>query len=539
MLALYSAPGLDGVYWKGPGVTYYMTELEPKVIQHVVSMLLCAHPVKPVVCLSTRTSEAKSAAALCPLCLSQDEVSLEVFFVDKTLRVLTLSCLGSPTGNNEWAHNKVFLLKEAVKGYPAAHFHQKKHSFRLWGLSHLWTILVESSHCTQNIMATKALLSGEDGLKMICGSTQVHKHLYSGWQLNCVSHVSWCLKASYCFNRLFYMQPCFRKGTGISTMLNSLTDPLHGERVRLRSLYECHRSSQAWASLWLGEWVVALPVDLLPQEDAVGLWDKRLMTWRNSETQGQTGGPQYPGQRHKALPLFSYQTLFWTVFLTEGYFACMRVYGASNWSCTLGHRAQVPGVPESGEARAHAHCLGTYASMWLLANVKLDLPASWIRGWKARQRPEGLPALHQWPKGTAGPGNPRVRVSTAGEIGDPGPLLGQAECLEPASRGIHMGCMCFPLTGCHPDPLERGTGWGHGTVCVCKCCVFCLCWSILLAIGMYKYGMCVSLLGIRAQPHCWLVRGLRSCSSLPSVGLLGTTSPNRWALLCQKGKPVS
>lgn len=101
MLALYSAPGLDGVYWNGPGATYCMTELEPKVIQHMVSMLLCAHPVKPVVSLSTRTSEAKSAAALCPLCLSQGEVSLEVFFVDKTLRVLTLSCLGSLTGNNE------------------------------------------------------------------------------------------------------------------------------------------------------------------------------------------------------------------------------------------------------------------------------------------------------------------------------------------------------------------------------------------------------------------------------------------------------
>lgn len=162
----------------------------------------------------------------------------------------------------------------------------------------------------------------------------------------------------------------------------------------------------------------------------------------------------------------------------------MRVYGASNWSCTLGHRAQVPGVPASGEARAHAHCLATYASMWLLANVKLDLPASWIRGWEARQRPEGLPALHQWPKGTAGLGNPRVRVSTAGEIGDPGPLLGQAECLEPASRGIHMGCMYFPLTGCHPDQLERGTGWGHGTVCVCKVLCFL---SVLIHMAGHRY----------------------------------------------------
>lgn len=41
------------------------------------------------------------------------------------------------------------------------------------------------------------------------------------------------------------MQACFRKGTEISAVLNSLTDPLHGETVRLRSLYERHRFSQA------------------------------------------------------------------------------------------------------------------------------------------------------------------------------------------------------------------------------------------------------------------------------------------------------
>lgn len=56
--------------------------------------------------------------------------------------------------------------------------------------------------------------------------------------------------------------------------------------------------------------------------------------------------------------------------------------------------AQVPGVPAREEDRAHAYCVGTYASVSLLADIKLDLPASWIRGWEARQRPEGLPALH-------------------------------------------------------------------------------------------------------------------------------------------------
>lgn len=41
------------------------------------------------------------------------------------------------------------------------------------------------------------------------------------------------------------MQPCFRKGAEISGVLNSLTESVHGERVRLGYLYECHRSSQA------------------------------------------------------------------------------------------------------------------------------------------------------------------------------------------------------------------------------------------------------------------------------------------------------
>lgn len=79
------------------------------------------------------------------------------------------------------------------------------------------------------------------------------------------------------------MQPYFRKGAEISVVLSSLTEPVHGERVRLRSLYECHRSSQAWASHYLREPVVTIYVDPLPQEEDVGLWDKRLMTQKIPE----------------------------------------------------------------------------------------------------------------------------------------------------------------------------------------------------------------------------------------------------------------
>lgn len=93
MPALYSVSGLHGVYWKGPGATCWMSGLEPKVIQHVVSTLLSAHPVKLVVCLSTRTSKAGSAAAWCPLRLSHGEASLECFSVDEILRLLILSVL--------------------------------------------------------------------------------------------------------------------------------------------------------------------------------------------------------------------------------------------------------------------------------------------------------------------------------------------------------------------------------------------------------------------------------------------------------------
>lgn len=69
-------------------------------------------------------------------------------------------------------------------------------------------------------------------------------------------------------------------------------------------------------------------------------------------------------------------------------------------------------------------------------------------------------------------------------------------------------------------------------------------WSVLVHVAshrhtcIYMYFECArvhtSLLGMHAQPHHQLVLGIWSCSSLPSVGLLGMTSPNRWALLCQK-----
>lgn len=67
MLALYSAQGLHGVYWKGPGATGQMAGGEPKVVPCRASTLLSVPLMKPVVCLSTRTSEAQSAAALCPV----------------------------------------------------------------------------------------------------------------------------------------------------------------------------------------------------------------------------------------------------------------------------------------------------------------------------------------------------------------------------------------------------------------------------------------------------------------------------------------
>lgn len=150
------------------------------------------------------------------------------------------------------------------------------------------------------------------------------------------------------------MQPCFRKGTEISAMLNSLADPLHGEMARLRPLYECHRSFQPWPNLCSGYRVVILSVDPLLQEGDVGLWHKELATQRIPQTQGQMGVPQYSGQRHEALPLFCYWILFWTIFLPEGYFHCMNVYGASNWSCTTG-----PWGPSAGcsKGRGQSPCV--------------------------------------------------------------------------------------------------------------------------------------------------------------------------------------
>lgn len=79
----------------------------------------------------------------------------------------------------------------------------------------------------------------------------------------------------------------------------------------------------------------------------------------------------------------------------------------------------------------------------------------------------------------------------------------------------------FPLNGCYPH-----------LVCVDPC------GQPQTYICIYMYCECacvhVSLLGMHAQPHHQLVPGIWSCSSFPSVGLLGMTSPNRWALLWKR-----
>lgn len=66
-----------------------LTGVEPKVVQHMVRIILSEHAVKAVVDLSTRIPQIKTASCLLPL--SQGQASLEIF----------LSCLSSLTGNNE------------------------------------------------------------------------------------------------------------------------------------------------------------------------------------------------------------------------------------------------------------------------------------------------------------------------------------------------------------------------------------------------------------------------------------------------------
>lgn len=94
----------------------------------------------------------------------------------------------------------------------------------------------------------------------------------------------------------------------------------------------------------------------------------------------------------------------------------------------------VPGVPASGEARAHVHCLGACVPVWLATRYQTGLG-----GWKDRQEPEGMPVLHQQLKEL--PRSPCVWGSAAGEMGDPGTVLGQTKCLETASRSTHMLCI--------------------------------------------------------------------------------------------------
>ena len=54
---------------------------------------------------------------------------------------------------------------------------------------------------------------------------------------------------------------------------------------------------------------------------------------------------------------------------------------------------------------------------------------------------ETIGSARSAPATGVGLGNPCVRVPAAGEMGDPGPVLGQTECLKPASREIHMVCI--------------------------------------------------------------------------------------------------
>lgn len=191
---------------------------------------------------------------------------------------------------------------------------------------------------------------------------------------------------------------------------------------------------------------------------------------------------------------------------------------------------QVPGVSVSREARANEYCLGTSASVWLLANIKLDLPGSWIRVWEARQRPEGLPALHQQLEGAAGFGNLCVQLPSAGQMEDPGPVLWQSVYSHLVEGSIWCVCMyiCFPLTDCRPQPAREGyrmRPW-------CCLCLQVLCFLSVLNpvaghryICKYTYGAYVILSGIHTQPHRQLSRGLWSCSSLLSAGLSLTDGP--------------
>lgn len=59
------------------------------------------------------------------------------------------------------------------------------------------------------------------------------------------------------------------------------------------------------------------------------------------------------------------------------------------------------------------------------------------------------------------------------------------------------------------------------SVCVCDLCGQ----PCIYRCGVYVCSTCVRLLGVHFQPHYWLDLGTRSCSSLASVGLLGSVAP--------------
>lgn len=288
MPVLYSAPGLDVVYGKEPSPDRTRTQSDP------------AHGENYPVCTPSETSGVPqhqhqwNQTASCLLRLSWGQVSLEIFS--------PILALWQVIMNEFWR----FSSKGVSKKYTEAHSHKK--APKPTQSTDCEVSLIFEKFWLKLVGAFKALWSSKSWCqgkwKIICGGRQVPKHLYSAWQLNHVSHVSWFFKASFCLNRLFHMQPCFRKGTEISAMLNSLTDALYGETVRLRSSHKHHRSSQAWASLQWRQLVITLSVGPLLKEEGVGLWDKRLMTWRIPEAQGQMEELQYPGQGHAPLPIF-------------------------------------------------------------------------------------------------------------------------------------------------------------------------------------------------------------------------------------------